>query len=256
MVNREELLPAKITKQIQQHARECYPEESIGIVSNGEYIRLKNTADKPEFNAKPDMSVFGKLLADGLIDLLVHSHPNGPFYPTYADMLSQINLDIPHGLVACYGEACTEVVLWGDSLNPLPLFDRPFQHGVSDCYEACRDWYLKNTGLRLMPVARSWEWWNNDKNLYVDHIKKSGFVEIEASEMRYADAILFKVPVRDANNRLVAKVYNHAAIYQGNDTIYHHTTFSEGFKHEHNACLTSLSNRLRGSTMFLRPPLF
>ena len=256
MINRKEFLPDRLTLEIQQHARDCYPEECIGVISKGKYIRLKNKAGRPEEDAKPDMEIFGNMLARGLVDALIHSHPDGPFYPTYADMLSQINLDIPHGLVACYkGAACTPVALWGDSLEPLPLKQRPFQHGISDCYEACRDWYSINMDLHLMPVARSWEWWNNDKNLYVDHIKKAGFFEIEADKMQYGDAILFKVPVRNKDNRLVADVYNHAAIYQENDTIYHHTTYEGGFKADHNACLTSLSDRLRGSTMFLRPDI-
>jgi len=261
-ISRSELMPPEIMKDAQKHACEAFmvdpenPQESIGVISKGKYVPIKNVSEDPNGSAKPDPEVFFNMQADNEIDCVIHSHPNGPFYPSGRDMQSQIDLAIPHGVLACYqGTACSPVSLWGDQLERLPLDGRAFQHGVTDCYEAIRDWYaIEGGGVELPPLARDWDWWSNDLNIYEDHFEPFGFYRISGSEVRRGDAIMFKMPTRSKKNKrlFVGETYNHAAVFLGNDTIYHHASAGEGYSATNISGKAALSRRLKHTPMYLR----
>ena len=264
LISREELMPRSIVRAAQDHAREEYiagkdkPREAIGVISKGEYVPLKNVSETPDKKAYPDPERFYNMIADKEVDCVIHSHVNGRFYPSRNDMQSQINLEIPHGILACYkGSACTPVALWGDQLERLPLNDRSFQHGISDCYEAFRDWYRINRGYTgLFPIAREWLWWSNGEDMYMDNLEASGFVPIPAKEATVGDAVLFKMPVRSkVDGRLcVGETYNHAAVIQGPNTIYHHPSAGDGYSFGSRSGLGELHRRMSSNPLFLRLP--
>ena len=260
-IKRSSILKSNVVQAAQKHAREEYlkgkdkPQESIGVVSRGKYVPLKNVSPVPHLSAKPEREKFGNMMADGLVDCLIHSHPNGPFYPSKNDMVGQVNLEIPHGLIAVYQDgACSKLSLWGDQLERQDLNNRYFQHGISDCFEAIRDKLFIENVVNISPFPREWEWWLNGEDLYEDNLKKEGFVVISAHEAKPNDCVLFKMPCRNKkDNRLhVSDKYNHAGVYLGNDTIYHHPSSGAGYSATNLSGLASLSRRMHQNPLFVR----
>lgn len=92
------------------------------------------------------------------------------------------------------------------------LVGRPFLHGVFDCYTLIKDYYRRNFSLILPTnLQRTWEWWTQGENLYLDNASKYGFYEV--SEIKKHDVLIMKVQ---------SPVPNHAAIYLGDNKILHH----------------------------------
>lgn len=219
-VKREELLTEEIVQQIQAHAIEEYPNECAGLImTDGSYRRVKNEAYDPTTAVYfPKGEVF-PLLMEGKIAAFVHSHPNGPNFPSRADMDSQQETDVPWVIVSTNGEACLAPFAFGDQLERPPLTDRGFQHGVTDCYAFIRDWYLEKRGIVLPEFSRSWEWWGKEQ-LYLDGFSRAGFKPIALDELQEGDGILFAVR---------SNTPNHAAVYVGNNLIAHHAASRQGW---------------------------
>lgn len=96
----------------------------------------------------------------------------------------------------------------------LGLLNRPFIHGIFDCYTLIKDYYRKNFNLFLPTnIQRTWEWWLNGENLYVDNAKNYDFVEV--TEIKPHDLIIMK---------LGSQMPNHGAIYTGKNKILHHVS--------------------------------
>lgn len=89
---------------------------------------------------------------------------------------------------------------------------RPFLHGLFDCYTLVKDYYRKTFNIFLPTnIQRTWEWWLQGENLYLDNARNYGFVE--SKDIQIHDVLIMK---------LNSDVPNHAAIYIGNNKILHH----------------------------------
>lgn len=218
-----------------------YPEESCGAIIDGVYVPFANLAADPATHVKNDPSCGCRLCSfkmdngllrdasDGkIIDAIIHSHPDGPHFPSQADMEAQINTDVPWGIVVTDGHLVSEIAAWGDSLPMEPLVGRRFRHGVHDCYALIRDVFrLGKEGaaeqgiewpydaVELPNVPRQDAWWMNGQNLYFDYLAQAGFYPIPMSEARSGDACLMKVGKN-------VPTCNHAAVLSGNDLMLHH----------------------------------
>lgn len=90
--------------------------------------------------------------------------------------------------------------------------NRPFIHGLFDCYTLVRDYYKRNFNIFLPTnIQRDWEWWQKGENLYLENAKDCSFEE--AQEIKKHDVLLMKIN---------SPVPNHAAIYIGDGKILHH----------------------------------
>jgi proteasome lid subunit RPN8/RPN11 len=218
------------------HARAQYPEESCGLIVAGKYIACENIAEPAENHIEEDpdcacrkcaFEISGKVYlryADK-IDMIVHSHPDGPLFPSKADMQGQQLTGKPWAILALDDERVSvKPVIWGDKIPA--LLGREFMHGVTDCYAVIRDAYalgkneLAKQGIPDWPYdpiilpefPRSDAWWEKDENLYVDNFAKAGFVEIKDAP-RAGDVFLMKI--RSSKE-------NHGGLLVGQDTIVHH----------------------------------
>jgi proteasome lid subunit RPN8/RPN11 len=220
MFTRTELLTPTVVDELSRHAMEEYPRESVGLVlADGSYLRLSNCAADPNKFAAWDTKVFDPLFIRGEIRALVHSHPNGPNCPSGADMRSQVHHDIPFIIVSTNGKACLPPFAWGDTLEPPPLLDRPFMHGVTDCYALIKDYYFLERGVMLPEFPRDWDWWLNAQNLYDDGFKSAGFNEIYEQDVRDGDVVLFQVR---------SDVTNHGGVVVGDcGILLHHASNRE-----------------------------
>ena len=92
----------EVCNQLQLHAIESFPNECIGYVKDGKYVRLENSSKDPENHASIPLTLLAELMSDG-IDVLCHSHPNGPNCPSSDDLRFQRQMAIPHALVSTNG---------------------------------------------------------------------------------------------------------------------------------------------------------
>ena len=90
--------------------------------------------------------------------------------------------------------------------------NRPFLHGLFDCYTLIRDYYKRNFDVYLPTnIQRNWEWWAQGENLYVDNAKDYSFEEV--SDIQKHDVLIMKIG---------SSMPNHGAIYLGEGKILHH----------------------------------
>jgi len=140
LLKREDLLTDRVVRDIQAHALACYPNESLGYIgTDGEYHMLENVAASrgldPQLVALASSGLIPKLMIEGRIAALVHSHTQtperpAPAYPTKVDDEQHIAMNLPGVIVWTNGEMCLKPFAWGDQLEPNPLIGRPFRHLV------------------------------------------------------------------------------------------------------------------------------
>ncbi|SER29897.1 Proteasome lid subunit RPN8/RPN11, contains Jab1/MPN metalloenzyme (JAMM) motif [Faunimonas pinastri] len=222
-----EFLSPSVIEAAQAHARAEYPKESCGLVVGGVYQPCFNYATAPEQDFEIASRVYKDALDTGALQAVLHSHPGGPFYPSERDMQSQIDMDLPWGIIVTDGERTSPPIVWGDSLPIAPVIGREFTHGIHDCYSLVRDTFrlgkerLSEQGIEDWPfdpielpeVARSDGWWSGDQDLYADHFAKFGFTPVPLSEVRPGDCFLMGIR---------SEKLNHAGILLSNDLLLHH----------------------------------
>lgn len=208
-------------KTFQKHVLKSFPEESCGVLVSGRYIPCKNIAEDPYNNFEISMDEY---LQHENVEAIIHSHTYEHAHkqgelrgfdrrcPSMSDMVGQIDTGVTWGIVATEGENVTDVVWFGDDVEPAPLEGRSFIHGIYDCYTLVRDYY-KQHGVQLDPFPRPPKWQDWNKGLYQDNWQSQGFVEVQLKDIQVGDFVLMRW---DAN------YVNHAGVYVGNDRLLHH----------------------------------
>lgn len=198
---------------IRNHARQCYPKESCGVIlvvkGRERYVPCRNIA-----SGSDHFRIHAEDLADaedaGEIIRIVHSHPNAAPIPSQADLVSCEATGIPWIIVNWPVGHYEEFAPTG---YVAPLIGRVFSHGVLDCYALIRDHYQQALGITLPNFERDDDWWLAGGNLYLDNFASAGFSRVETMDEH--DVLLMQIG---------SPVPNHAAIYVGNSQIIHHCT--------------------------------
>ncbi len=162
---------------LKAHAIAEFPKESCGLIVAGAYVPCFNYAADPE----NDFKIAGEDFIGHApnVQAVVHSHPNGPFYPSNRDMQGQLQTALPWFITATDGERASDPVQWGDRSDIPALVGRDFMHGITDCYSLVRDVFalgkdrLAEQGIDwphepiVMPeVPRDDNWWVGEDDLY------------------------------------------------------------------------------------------
>lgn len=95
-----------------------------------------------------------------------------------------------------------------------PYLNRPFWHGVFDCYTLLRDYYYRVWGIWLPTnINRPFNWWNQGAHLY--STENAGAVNFyKVHKIKKYDAIIFN---------LGGNAPNHGAVViDDNNTLLHH----------------------------------
>ena len=219
------------------HAELTYPEESCGAVVDGAYVPIKNLSSNPREEFAIDNVEFARLLIQKKVTAFVHSHPNGPSYPSAADMRSQVDTKLVWGIIPVYRGKASELFLFGDGAPVPELVGRPFRHGVTDCYSLIRDWYKLERNIQLPEYPRAWEWWNqsNGQSLYADNFQNAGFERCpEGTRLEVGDICLFRIRSRTPN---------HAGVYVGNGLVLHHLSGRHGYDPTRLSCREPIVRR-------------
>ncbi len=200
------------------HAIAEWPQESVGVLRREsdclEYERLENRSRTPELT--------WEALPEELIDSLaiVHSHPSGSEWPSRSDLECQAAAGLPFAVVPVVETNCNPALRvlspfwWPDTERP--YLGRPYRHGVTDCYTLVRDWYQRERGLSLPPVAYGWGWHESDPglNLYSVWSRREGWTEVEPSVAMPGDLVMLSMS--DAG------VADHAGVLLEDGLLLHH----------------------------------
>jgi proteasome lid subunit RPN8/RPN11 len=221
------MISQEVITAANNHALSEYPKESCGIVVSDKYYPCKNIAEDPEKFFEIDPKQFMTFSNKGKLECILHSHPNGPYFPSEQDMIGQLNSNVPWGIIVTDGDRVTQKpIMWGANTPIEPLIGRNFMHGITDCYSLIRDTFRLGKEecaaqdiewpfdkIELPEVPRDDNWWNSDKDLYTDHLEKVGFREISMSEAKPGDGFLIAVK---------SEKMNHAGLFVGNNQLLHH----------------------------------
>ncbi len=196
------------------HAKQVVPQESCGfvVIRNGKdiYVPSENIALDPEnhFEISPEAN----LKADSLGEIVgvVHSHPFQRPEPSIHDRAACEKSQLVWWILNPTTEEWSVIEPCGEKI---PLFGRPYSHGVLDCYSFAIDYYKEVYDIVLNDYPREEEWWLKGQNLYTQYFEQEGFVSIPFKDAKPGDAFLLTI------NSTVA---NHGAVYVGGNEIAHH----------------------------------
>jgi proteasome lid subunit RPN8/RPN11 len=200
-----------ILQAIRDHARDCYPRESCGVVvaqdGGDTYLPCRNIAESDDhFCIHP--GDYAAAADFGEITYVVHSHPDVPPMPSDADKVGCEASGVPWLIV---NWPTGQIHEFAPSGYAAPLMERSFHYGVLDCYTLIQDYYRRVCGIVLPDFEHQEHFWETGVPLYEDNFAKAGFVPVD--EMQQHDVLLMMVG---------ARVANHGAVYVGDNLILHH----------------------------------
>lgn len=216
-------------KAAQDHARTMFPEESCGFILEDEtgfrYLPLINIAEDPEKHFR--IAVDDYLQHAHELRVIVHSHPNGPLFPSEADMRSQVESEKVWAIIPLDEHRMGDPVIWGADTPIAPVLGRSFCHGVADCFTLVRDVFrlgryeLAAQGISGWPfepvdvpeVPRNDGWWSAGQDLYMTESRSRGWILIPREEARPGDGFIASIR---------SDVPNHAGLLLADGTILHH----------------------------------
>lgn len=149
-------------------------------------------------------------LAFGKIVAVIHSHPNvNQLYHLSAfDRLSQYD--------NCDGDWILIKPDFTYEVYPaIPRFrGREYVDFTDDCYTIVKDFYAM-VGIQLPEFEYPVDWWDKGYNMYLEHLPKNGFTQVDKSDIQPGDLMTFNY---------ASHVPNHAGIYVGDNKVLHHMT--------------------------------
>jgi proteasome lid subunit RPN8/RPN11 len=197
----------------------AYPHEAVWLLTaDGACRQVDNIHPSPRESFSVSKHDMATARACGLAGI-VHSHPDYPACPSEQDMRGQLATAVPWGIVATDGQAATDITWWGDGTERPALEDRPFVHGVTDCYSLIRDYYALERGIDLIEIPRAWLWWQDGGDLYREFFAQAGFRQILHAEAEPGDVWLAQIR---------SPVPNHGGILLERGECLHHPMTRSG----------------------------
>lgn len=213
-------LKSKTLKDIMAHAQEGYPNEICGVVvstiKGEQYVRCVNKSKDPteEFSMCEDSYCDAEELGD--VVGIVHSHPDGTTRPSSHDIaVMSRNREVELMVDPDSQPIPWHIVSWpeGDYRQIIPevetkILDRPFVHGVWDCWATCEAYYTRYHGLEFPRYDRKDRWWEEKEttSFYEECHEAAGFYRVDG-DPRPGDLVIMQI----------GRSYhpNHAGVYLG-----------------------------------------
>lgn len=198
--------------EIQEHFKKEYPREGCGVIGivkgKKKFFPCENVAsDDDDFIISS--SDYLKLKKSVDIVGIVHSHPDASNEPSKNDINNCNAVGIPYYIFS-YPEM--DLYIQEPAKNFNPLIGREYKFGVSDCFEASRDWLAQENINIPARIPFEDDWWEKNLNYFTEeNISSWGFVKVDSPEKN--DVLVFQVK---------ADVPDHCGIYLGNDVFFHH----------------------------------
>lgn len=175
-----------------QHAKDEFPNECCGAISEGKYIKFKNEADNIEASFEIKDDLWYELYKNGKIDCLVHSH-NDFNEASVLDQEQQHSLDIPSMIINLRHKSLMDCIVFGCD-EPAPLYGRPFFFGAFDCISVVRDYILQEYDFKITYPPHELDFWMKQKNLFEEtSVANKPFYEVEIKDIKKNDILLYNI---------------------------------------------------------------
>lgn len=199
---------------IRKHVMSQFPREACGIITQDlQFVPIKNVSDKP-------MDAF--LMPNGVYEqysvaAVIHSHNAKRYpdlWPSVTDMECQNEALVPFAIYQTDGAQCSDPLWWGDYLLETPLHERPFIHGVYDCFALGRSYFKQAKDVYIKPWAYERNWEKSSADFIREHFADVGFKEIRKEEAKAGDVLLMAIKSGERPN--------HIGIILPNNLLLHH----------------------------------
>ena len=200
--------------EIEEHFKTEYPREACGVLGvvkgKTHWFPCTNIADDEE-DFIIDSSEYLKLKRTTDIIGIIHSHPDASCDASDTDIKYCNALAIPYYI---FSYPDMELNIVQPTSNSTSLYGREYEFGVTDCFEAARD-YLASKNISISSrAAFEDDWWEKDLDYFTeDLIKEWDLVSVPLSDLRENDVLVFNVK---------SDIPNHCGVYIGNEYFYHH----------------------------------
>ena len=200
-------------EEIKKHFDTEYPREACGIIGivkgKKKWFPCQNVAESDDDFVMSSEDWF-KVKRQADILAIVHNHTNNDNTPSENDINNCNVLGIPYYIFS-YPDLELNIVEPKENFNP--LLGREYSFGVTDCFEAMRDW-LASENIKI-PAREGFEddWWEKGIDYFTEeNIKNWNHVKVDTPQKN--DVLIFAVES--------GTIGNHCGVYLGNDVFFHH----------------------------------
>lgn len=200
-------------EEIKKHFDTEYPREACGIIGivkgKKKWFPCQNVAESDDDFVMSSEDWF-KVKRQADILAIVHNHTNNDNAPSENDINNCNVLGIPYYIFS-YPDLELNIVEPKENFNP--LLGREYSFGVTDCFEAMRDW-LASENIKI-PAREVFEddWWEKGIDYFTEeNIKNWNHVKVDTPQKN--DVLIFAVES--------GTIGNHCGVYLGNDVFFHH----------------------------------
>ena len=168
---------------IQEHFKKQYPREGCGVISvvkgKKKWFPCTNVAEEEE-DFIIDSQEYLKLKRTTDIVTIVHSHPDRSAEPSEIDIKYCNALGITYHI---YSYPDMDLNILEPSSSTTDLYGREYEFGVTDCFEAAKD-YLKTVDI-FIPSRMPFEddWWKKGLDYFTEELLSEwGFKPVPLTE--------------------------------------------------------------------------
>jgi proteasome lid subunit RPN8/RPN11 len=125
---------------IESHALQCYPNEACGLIVDDNYIACANVAEDTARGFAIAGEEYARAEDRGVIQAIVHSHPDASGLPSIADLLACEASRVDFWIIVSVGRGSNDqpaigrLHVFGRTAKDPPLIGATFVHGTHDCY--------------------------------------------------------------------------------------------------------------------------
>jgi len=106
-------LNEEVVDEAIEHAKEEFPNECCGIISEDKYIKFKNDSETPEESFEITDLLYYDLYVDNKIDCIVHSH-NDSNRASKVDQIQQKEIDLPFMIINLRNRSLMDCIVFGE----------------------------------------------------------------------------------------------------------------------------------------------
>jgi len=205
---------ATLIDAIFAHAKQDYPSECCGVIIQDStrefYFPCRNLSTTPTDQFILNPKDFALAEEQGVITAIVHSHPDATSQPSPLDRAMCDDSAVPWVIVS-WPEGDVKTIY---PRGELPLIERPFVLGHTDCWGLVMSYYRQIHHIELPDYRVNFPWWEegHSENLYRDNWYECGFREF-TGKPKPSDLILMQIQ---------SKKWNHAGILLEGNMMLHH----------------------------------
>lgn len=204
----------KLIKAIMAHAEAEYPRECCGVLAQKsrviKYFPCCNLAAEPTEHFYLDQEGYAGAEEWGTVIAIVHSHPDATTQPSELDKAQCDATELPWYIVSWPEGDLRSIQPRGE----LPLLERPFVLGHTDCWGLVMSYFRQTHGIELNDYRVDYPWWEKQypDNFYQNFWYECGFREF-SGEPAAGDLAIMQVQ---------SEKWNHAGILQEGNMLLHH----------------------------------